>query len=192
MYLSRINKSYPTDVGKKLVLCNFSADIPDGCITVITGKSGCGKTTLLRIIAGLEDFEGEIHGNAGKKIAMVFQENRLCPQLSALGNCIAAGCKSDEALDALKSMGFEESDTAVPAAALSGGMCRRGEIARCLTSDGEILLMDEPFAGLDGVTKERTIETIKRLRKGRTTVIVTHTNEQSLFEGKTIAMKPVE
>ena len=120
--ITNLSKSYAETV----VFRNFSARLPLGETTVITGVSGGGKTTLLRLILGLETPDGgEIAGVPARRAA-VFQEDRLCPQLTVLENVLlATGRKKErEARDILARLGLGES-LAVPAAELSGGMRRR-------------------------------------------------------------------
>ena len=129
--ITNLSKSY----GETVVFRNFSARLPLGKTTVITGVSGGGKTTLLRLILGLETPDGgEIAGVPARRAA-VFQEDRLCPQLTALKNVLltAGREKEREARDLLARLGLGES-LAVPAAELSGGMRRsRALSARSLT-----------------------------------------------------------
>lgn len=175
MHLRNIDKSYTSADGSvKEVLKGFCADIPDGGITLVTGESGCGKTTLLRIIAGLEPYNGEIIRPDAQTFSVVFQEDRLCPELSAVENCIIAGTDMASAAEALESMGLGRDDIIRPVGELSGGMRRRTAAARALLAESNVILMDEPFSGLDAALRRTTAETIKRLRAGRTTIIVTH------------------
>lgn len=144
--ITNLSKSY----GETVVFRNFSARLPLGETTVITGVSGGGKTTLLRLILGLETPDGgEIAGVPARRAA-VFQEDRLCPQLTALENVLlTAGRKKErKARDILARLGLGES-LAVPAAELSGGMRRRCALARALCAESDLLVLDEPFKGLD-------------------------------------------
>ena len=124
--ITNLSKSY----GETVVFRNFSARLPLGETTVITGVSGGGKTTLLRLILGLETPDGGKIAGVPARRAAVFQEDRLCPQLTALENVLlTAGRKKErEARDILARLGLGES-LAVPAAELSGGMRRRCALA---------------------------------------------------------------
>ena len=169
--ITNLSKSY----GETVVFRNFSARLPLGETTVITGVSGGGKTTLLRLILGLETPDGgEIAGVPARRAA-VFQEDRLCPQLTALENVLlAAGRKKErEARDILARLGLGES-LAVPAAELSGGMRRRVAILRALLAEWAVLLLDEPVKGLDEETKACVLAFVRRAVEGRTAVLVTH------------------
>ena len=169
--ITNLSKSY----GETVVFRDFSARLPLGETTVITGVSGGGKTTLLRLILGLETPDGgEIAGVPARRAA-VFQEDRLCPQLTVLENVLlAAGRKKErEARDLLARLGLGES-VAVPAAELSGGMRRRCALARSLCAESDLLVLDEPFKGLDEATRARVIDETKRLCRGKTVLMVTH------------------
>lgn len=134
------------------VLDRVSLRLPEDGALCLFGPSGCGKTTILRLFAGLETPQGgRIAGLEGRRCAAVFQENRLLPWLSVLDN-VAAVCGGragrTHAAACLDEVGL--SDAAhLPPAALSGGMKRRTAIARALACDADLLLLDEPFTGLD-------------------------------------------
>ena len=178
--ITNLSKSY----GETVVFRNFSARLPLGETTVITGVSGGGKTTLLRLILGLETPDGgEIAGVPARRAA-VFQEDRLCPQLTALENVLlAAGRKKErEARDLLARLGLGES-LAVPAAELSGGMRRRVAIARAVCFGADLLLLDEPFKGLDDAARRQTADYILRHRNGAAILCVTHDREDAAALG---------
>lgn len=160
----------------KAVLQNLSLTI-DGP-TVLMGPSGQGKTTLLRILMGLETPDaGQIEGLAGRRIAAMFQEDRLCPQLTAADNICLTGCglpKADAEAE-LRALGFAETDLATPAARLSGGQKRRAALLRALLCRGaDLLLLDEPFTGMDDALVDRAAAAAARLAAGRDTLLVTH------------------
>ncbi len=160
--------------GENVVLKDFSAIFPQGKITCIMGASGCGKTTLLNIILGLlPKDEGEIEG-LPRKISAVFQENRLFNDFSVLDNLKAViPNKDSDIIKGVEAMGLREFSNA-PIASLSGGMKRRVALLRAIESDSDLIVMDEPFKGLDEDTKDRVIDyTLSRL-KGRTAIVVTH------------------
>ena len=118
---------------------------------VLMGPSGCGKTTLLRILMGLETPDSGTVQGVGN-IGAVFQENRLCPQLTAVDNLVLTGhgLTAAQARSDLQSLGFTEADLRLPAVQLSGGQKRRAALLRALLcQDAQTLLMDEPFTGMD-------------------------------------------
>lgn len=170
MRLDNIVKKY----GDITVFDGFSAEFEDKGITWITGASGSGKTTLLRIIAGLEAYEGTISGKTGC-CSFMFQEDRLFEQLSALDNIVITGVKAAEAEKYLLSSGLASSDIRRPVCELSGGMKRRTSLIRTmLYPKGEIILMDEPFNGLDEENVKKAAFIINELRRDRTLIAVTH------------------
>lgn len=163
---------------EKTVLNNLSAEFAYGEISCLMGKSGCGKSTLLNIIMGLLPKDsGEISG-VPEKISAVFQEDRLCEEFSAYTN-IRLSCpdeRKSEIIPALKNLGLGDSiDKKV--STLSGGMKRRVAILRAVLSDWELLIMDEPFKGLDENTRLKVIDFVRERTDGKTVIMVTHDEE---------------
>ena len=158
------------------VFAGFSHIFTEASRTCILGSSGCGKTTLLRLIAGLESPDsGAILGTEGKKISAVFQEDRLFMDLSAERNVLLTartGFSRADARSLLGDLGLEA--RAVPVRGFSGGMRRRVAIARALAADYDLLLLDEPCAGLDGDTRALALEIIRARSEGRTVLCVSH------------------
>ncbi len=158
----------------KAVLEDFSwtVDRP----MVLMGPSGCGKTTLLRILMGLETPDsGTVSGV--ETPAAVFQEDRLCPQLTAGGNLVLAGhgLTLREAETELRALGFTHSDLILPAGKLSGGQKRRAALLRALLcKDAKTLLMDEPFTGMDAELVAQAAAAVVRLAGDRPVILVTH------------------
>jgi len=167
-----LNKSF----GDKIVLSNTNMAFADGKRTVIMGESGCGKTTLLRILMGIEECDsGEITG-VPEFISVVFQENRLFEEFSAVSNISFAaekGVTGDVILNHLDEVGLRES-AYQSTGKMSGGMQRRVAIVRAMLAKKELLLLDEPLKGLDDLNRERTAEYIKQHSEGITSIIVTH------------------
>lgn len=181
-----ISKSF----GEKTVLSGFTADFSDSGITWIMGGSGCGKTTLLRILAGLEKYEGTLTG-FDRRISVVFQEDRLFEELTPLENCLLAGKKKAEEISALLiSTGLTDDDIRRKTSLLSGGMKRRTAIVRALCMDAGILLMDEPFSSIDKENRLLTAETVSRIYSGKPVIAVTHDiTDTDLIKGKIIQMQ---
>lgn len=169
--------------GDKVVFEHFGFRIPDGAVSAVMGVSGSGKTTLLRLLAGLVRPEtGRIDGLENRRVAMVFQEDRLLPWLSVLENAaIAAAPQTARA--ALCELGLAgELESKI--SDLSGGMRRRVALARALAAEAGLLLLDEPFTGLDEATRETAASAIRK--RAETVVLVTHdAREAALLGAKT-------
>lgn len=158
------------------VLRDLTVQFPAGQVSCIMGPSGIGKTTLLRILMGLEHPDsGHVTGLSGQRISAVFQEDRLCPWLTALDNLrlVTPSLTKAAALDALAALGLGE-DGNRPVRELSGGMRRRTALLRALLAEYDLLLLDEPFKGLDADTKARTVQTVRERTMGKTVLLVTH------------------
>lgn len=165
--------------GEKNVLENFSLEVNDGERVCLLGPSGGGKTTLLNIIAGLlPPDSGDITCTCGK-ISYIFQEYRLLPWVDAAENITAAaGCTSARAEELLTAMELGGDIHSYPDS-LSGGMQQRVNIARALAADADLILMDEPFKGLDPALKERMIAVVDEHCTGRTVILVTHDRREA-------------
>ena len=170
-------KSY----GEKQVLRDLNMTIPAGQVTCLMAPSGAGKTTLLRILAGLEKTDaGEIIGLAGYRTGMVFQEDRLIGAFSPVENIrLVAPERSRASLLPLLERFLLKDCADQPAAELSGGMARRTALLRALLSDADLLLLDEPFTGLDGETLGVVLGETRALLADRTCVLVTHRAEEA-------------
>lgn len=146
--------------GSLPILEDVSLAFPDRGVVCLSGPSGCGKTTLLRLLSGLEQPQrGRIEGLAGRKTAAVFQEDRLLPWMTALDNVALAlpgGLRANRgrAAETLAQVGLSDALHSLPDD-LSGGMKRRAAIARALAVNADLLLLDEPFTGIDPALRER-------------------------------------
>lgn len=162
--------------GDQQVLDHVNLVLPPGSVTCIQGPSGQGKTTLLRILAGLIPADsGELEGVPEKK-AFVFQEDRLSEDYSVLGNIrMVTGRKSSPAVIQAHLDQLEIGECLhKKVRELSGGMKRRVSIARAFCYDADLILMDEPFKGLDLKLKEKVMDYVIRQSQGKTLVCVTH------------------
>ncbi len=196
MNIQNLYKSYQVSGRRLEVLKNLNLDLDDHGITVILGRSGCGKTTLLRLIAGLEkEDSGEI-GTIGKT-GIIFQEPRLMPWLNVTDNIMFGLEKQERAkkmehpklkyLEELTGLaGFEK---AFPSQ-LSGGMQQRVALARALAYEPEYLLMDEPFAALDHFTRKQMQEELLSIHREeqKGVLFVTHSIDEALTLAKRIVI----
>lgn len=172
--ISGLSKAF----GEKQVLENFSCTLPAPGLTALMGPSGVGKTTLFRILLGLEKPDsGVIFGMEGKTFSVVFQEDRLFPDLTVLQNAEVAGTNGEAWLTRL---GLQSELSAYPQS-LSGGMRRRVSIARAICRNGDVFLLDEPFQGLDKERKRDVMEIFRQLKKEKPVLLITHDPEEADF-----------
>lgn len=145
------------------VLSDLTMALPDEGITLLTGPSGVGKTTLLRVFAGLlSPDEGRV--SVPGRPVMLFQEDRLFPRCTVRKQveAVLPGERREEALRWLELVELSEAADKLPGE-LSGGMARRAALARALAVEGEVWLLDEPFAGVDPQRAERILKRLKEL-----------------------------
>ena len=185
------NKYYFNDNKKKSVLKNIHYRVDSSDFVSILGLSGVGKTTLLRIVLGLEkNYKGEIKYDAGvTDMSMVFQEHRLLPWLTAEENIrfvlpgdMSKGGKDQRVEEILELVGLKDS-AKLWVKELSGGMAQRVSIARALVVEPSLLLLDEPFASLDAFTKMEIQQELKKIvtHKRVTCMMVTHDFDEAIF-----------
>ena len=189
--IEQVSKRY----GDKIVLDRVSLNIQDRDKLAIMGESGRGKTTLLRIIAGLEMADsGNLCGFDSGDIAYVFQEPRLFDWNDVLKNLTAVSSLSKKDAEArarelLACVGLAEDAHKFPSE-LSGGMKQRLSLARAFMVDRPILLLDEPFSALDQDTRKNMIAFVKEKAKDKTVLLVTHdANDANLLCDKTLYLE---
>lgn len=163
--------------GATKVLDSVTWCLPDQGVVCLWGASGCGKTTVLRLLAGLEKPDGGEVSGVGR-VAMVFQEDRLLPWRTALENVTLTGAEETPARVLLTTLGLTEEEMEAYPVHLSGGQQRRVALARALAAESDILLLDEPFNGLDEGTWQDVVPLIMRAAETRPVVLVTHIREQ--------------
>lgn len=191
-----LSKSFSLNGQRLEVLRGLNLTVKGGEALAIVGPSGCGKTTLLRVLAGLEQPDrGEVRIDGapvqgiGSQRAVIFQEPRLLPWLTVLQN-VAFGLEvrgldrngaQDKARHYIRLVGLAGFEEAYPRQ-LSGGMAQRVGIARALTVQPEILLLDEPLGALDAMTKLTMQEELARIwrEEGVTMILVTHDLEEAI------------
>lgn len=174
----------------KILFDKLSFAFPQKGLCIISGESGIGKTTLLRIIAGLDsDFEGSVTGGGIGRTSVCFQEYRLFPALNAIDNIIfAISDRKDEAVfdkakNMLTRMSFDERDFTLMPSEMSGGMKQRISLARAFLFDAPILLLDEPTKELDGANREIIRQIISEESKKRLVILVSHSEDDLNLPG---------
>jgi NitT/TauT family transport system ATP-binding protein len=197
------------DLGGKTILENISLDVEPGEFLCIIGASGCGKTTALRLAAGLYQptggtvtFDGKPMLMPRRDIAIVFQDygKALLPWRTAAGNVslaleaagIAASQRPARIDELLKKVGLPNHAGKYPAE-MSGGMQQRLQIARCLAQEPKALLMDEPFGALDAMTRQGLQDEVLSLVEASkaTVIFVTHDLEEAIYLGdRVIGLSP--
>ena len=178
---------------KKVIFDNFSYTFSDTGIYVIVGKSGIGKTTLFRIISGLDTkYKGSVKGADRSNVSYAFQEYRLFENLNAKDNVIFASfSKYDEsaekqAIELLKRLNFTEGDLELFPDSMSGGMKQRVSLARAILRKSDILLLDEPTKELDTQLRKIIRDIILEESKKRLIIIISHEDEDELIENAVI------
>jgi sulfonate transport system ATP-binding protein len=195
--LDHVSKTFRVDGRPLDVLVDFSLDIRESEFVCLVGSSGCGKSTILRIIDGLESMtsgqlliNGKVVNAPGLDRGIVFQEHRLFPWLTMKQNILlgldASDASAEEKLRAvdehIRLVGLQGFENAYPAQ-LSGGMAQRAAIARGLVARPQILLLDEPLGALDALTRTYLQEELLRIwhQEMTTTIMVTHDVEEAVY-----------
>lgn len=177
-------KNLVKSFGDRIIFDSFSYEFAPSGVYAVLGESGVGKTTLLRLIAGLDkNYSGEITGGGFENISFAFQEYRLFPSLSAIDNVVmAVSDGKDEVIihsakKLLISLGFSKEDMLLLPSELSGGMKQRVSLARAFLKNSPILLLDEPTKELDEENAKAVIDTIADISRYRLVIMVTHRPE---------------
>ncbi len=191
--IKNINKSYNGNFYYK----DFTIEFSEGIITCILGPSGCGKTTLLNIIGKIiTPASGNLIGFEGKLFSYIFQEPRLLPWKTVRGNIefvlsrnLSLNERKDQSEQLIRLVELEGFADYYPSQ-LSGGMRQRVSIARAFACPSDIILMDEPLAGLDIALKQNMIRWFSQIWKSdkRTVIFVTHDVDEALLLGNEIVV----
>jgi len=171
--------------GEKIVFTNLNLNFVEGKFTAIMGPSGLGKTTLINLILGiLQPEHGEVVGFADRKVVAVFQEDRLLEHKNGLDNVLFVlrdAAKGKNAAWELLERAELAEDAYKKAKGYSGGMRRRLALCRALVIDFDILILDEPFKGLDATLKLKIMDMVKEKCVGKTVLLITHDREEAKF-----------
>ncbi len=203
MAVEAVSKSYEAGLRQRVVLDGCSFMLEKGKLTVLIGPSGCGKSTLINIMAGYEKadagmatLEGRPVGEPAADRLVVFQETALFPWMTAFQN-VAYGPRVQRKLpdkeveartmELLERVGLQDFRDKYPMQ-LSGGMQRRAELARALINQPKVMFLDEPFRGLDAMTRELMQEYYLKLYEGsqQTTLFVTSEIDEALLIADTL------
>ena len=185
MQIQNLCKSYENQP----ILDHLSLDLKEGDIYALMGPSGRGKTTFLHILMGIVPAdEGKLLGFSKKRISAVFQEDRLFPFLTAAEN-IAAVSRHRCFFSASELSSYNEilaellpaSSLSLPVRSFSGGMKRRASLARALLVPSDLLILDEPFTGLDEASRLQTMSFLLKYRNERTLLFSTHRKDDADF-----------
>ena len=189
--VSGLKKSF----GNNYVLRDVNFAFKEGETYCIMGASGMGKTTLLRVMLGLEAAdEGSVVGMTKGRVSAMFQEDRLVNVLTPIEN-VALVCNNDVLRSDVKRLLCEILPPAcmkMPVLALSGGMRRRVSLVRAIAYPSDVIVLDEPFTGLDTLTRQRVISFIKEHQNGRTLIVSTHGEQDALLlQGQRVLLSEI-
>jgi sulfonate transport system ATP-binding protein len=202
LMITHLSKTFDTSNKRIEALKDINLTIPSGSFVTIVGKSGCGKTTLLKILCGLlNNTEGTIkltdtNNNKNNKISIVFQEPRLMKWLTveenmafSLINCKDKDYVNEKVSTYLNLLGLYNFRKAYPSQ-ISGGMAQRTSLGRTLCYEPQVILMDEPLGALDAFNRKKLQNELISifLKTGKTIIFVTHDIEEAIYLGQKIVV----
>lgn len=165
------------------VVKGMNAEISSGSLVALVGASGQGKTSIIHAMMELIPFEGAIQGLENKKIAAVFQEDRLIESMSVFSNIAMTTKANRQTIEGhLEELSLKQ-DQSKAAKELSGGMKRRVAIIRAMLAESDVIILDEPFKGLDDKIKKETMDYVKKHGAGKTLILVTHDGREIDYMG---------
>ena len=180
--------------GEQVVLDGLDLTLPAGKMTALMGPNASGKTTVARLLLGLDVPDaGAVEGLDGLRCAAVFQEDRLCGHLSAVDNLrlVLAHADWPRVGDELARVGLGGEALTKPVRELSGGQRRRVAIARAMIVDADLVVLDEPFTGLDVDVKPLVLAYVEERTVGRTAMLITHDRAEAKALGaRVVTLKP--
>jgi NitT/TauT family transport system ATP-binding protein len=189
--LEGVHRSFHSEAeGEIAALAGIDLEVADHSFVALLGPSGCGKSTLLRLVAGLDRPERGVVRRADARVAMVFQDAHLLPWRNVLANVElplellgqSGPARRERAEAAIAQVGLADAARRYPAE-LSGGMRMRASLARALVTGPRLLLLDEPFAALDELTRLALDDELRRLWReaGLTVLFVTHSIAEAAY-----------
>ncbi len=177
--------------GSHVVLRHLSLTLASGTVTAVLGPNGSGKTTLGRLVLGLEaPSAGVVTRPSGQRGSAVFQDDRLVGHLTAVANVRLVLPRSASPVDALRAVGLPPASLRVPVRTLSGGQRRRVALVRGLLAPADVLVLDEPFTGLDVDAKPQITAWVRDHLEERATLLITHDPAEAAAFGAGVVHLP--
>lgn len=178
--------------GDQVVLDRFDLDLPDGSVTALMGPNGSGKTTVARVLLGLTTPDaGQVRGLDHVPRAAVFQDDRLCDHLTAVANVrlvLGRAVSAPVVVAGLVRAGLDEASLAKPVRELSGGQRRRVAVVRALLAEADLVVLDEPFTGIDAQARTAVMDLVRERCAGRTVLLITHDRSEARWFGARVVV----
>lgn len=179
--------------GDAIVFDRFDLELDEGRVTAVMGSNGSGKTTIARLVLRIDQpDDGTVDGLDDRRRSAVFQENRLCEHLSAVNNVrlVLEHPDPEYVEDELRRAGLPDEALRRPVRTLSGGQRRRVAIVRALVAAADLVVLDEPFSGIDTDSKPALVDYVRDGLQGRTALLITHdAGEVKRFGARVVKLK---